>query len=120
MKTYKKLSIMGFMLWDGIEIFNKNEVKLDRIKGEKPKCSDRYRTKESILTVIFLLLIYVFIVRDEMAKFGTEKSQRFFTEKIMSLNFSVSEKFPLRAWTYYDVELAIKRYNELRKEANLT
>ena len=61
-----KFKRLVFMMWDGAAAFNHNEVKLKRIQGQKPKCSDRCRTKDTIYTLLLFFIIYSFVIHDEL------------------------------------------------------
>ena len=59
------------MLWDeGFVFFGFNSFKLQRILGRKPACLDRFRNKEYLIPAIIHLILFVYVMLDEIDRFG--------------------------------------------------
>ena len=63
------------MLWDGLDFFGTDHMKLGRLKGEKVNFLTPFKSPRTVMVYLLLFAISLYIVINEGKNLGVEKSQ---------------------------------------------
>ena len=64
----------SFLLWDGLGFFGFSDVKLNRLKGIKPRWFDRFTVKRWVVMNLIIFLLFAYILFQVFLTLGDVKS----------------------------------------------
>jgi hypothetical protein len=116
MKTKNCCKNYLWLLWDGVGFFGATDLKLDRLKGIKPRWYDPFKNKRWMTLNLIVFLMVTIILKQSFETLGNIKSQEITKEYQKLYTFNINEQIPLVGVMYYEMKSLIDQINQNRTD----